>query len=266
MGLRIYDGDGIPLSGGGGSVDLSAPGPIGGGTPAAGTFTTLYVNTRLEPPRLTTSARNALTSVQAGTHVYDTDENVPFQYINGAWMAKAMHRITARTTIGSVASLNISGIPQNFRDLFIQLNIRSATSSTVDILRMRLGGASLDSTSGNYHSYAVTATGGTPSWGSEQNNAGSAYWRWYVTGANAPSGQLGNTILWIRNYSAGSLVKQMLALTSGMTSTSAGGLWTGTVMGRWLNTSDALQQLTIDLNSGANFASPSEYSIWGIAA
>lgn len=53
----------VPASAGGGAFDPAAPGPIGGTTPAAGTFTTLTGNTSITSPgNITTSSTGAITS------------------------------------------------------------------------------------------------------------------------------------------------------------------------------------------------------------
>jgi len=54
----------VPVaSGGGGSFDPAIPGPIGGTTPAAGTFTTLVGNTSISSPgNITTTSTGSITS------------------------------------------------------------------------------------------------------------------------------------------------------------------------------------------------------------
>ena len=70
-------GVGFVCNSNGGSVDLTAPGPIGGTTPATGTFTTLKATVSISAPVI---ADTTLSGTPVVITIYDQATNTPYYF------------------------------------------------------------------------------------------------------------------------------------------------------------------------------------------
>lgn len=212
-------------------------------------------------PRMTTAQRTAVSSPAEGLYVHDTDLKRPYFYINSGWLTPAAFQIAPYTAFSGAATYLINPINQFGRVLRCYWYIRSAAAGGGDTLRVQFGGSSLDSTAGNYQAYENITYGTTPSFSANENNGGSAYIvvPSGAVGASAPSNHTAVVEMIIHHYSVAAAQKlvtwrayRRISTGSGVQSIAMGG-------SMWLNTSNAVERIQLDLSSGANFASGSGY-------
>jgi len=163
------------------------------------------------------------------------------------------------------SSIVFSNIPQNFNHLQIRLIAKSADTSGTGgpNIVMQLGGASLDATYTNYYSHYLNGNGSTVPSGSVQGSGYYALVGNTNTSYAGTAGMFGANIIDILDYTSTSKTKTIRTLwghSSNNTITEEVGLDSAL----WNNSSTAVQQLSISIVGGANFAQYTQASLYGI--
>ncbi len=153
---------------------------------------------------------------------------------------------------GGVASFDFTGIPATYTDLYVSLSARSANSSNFDNPRIAIN----TSTTGfsRIEFYSENATLGSEF--SSDRIIG------VCPAGNTLSNSFGALKMYIPNYVGTSNNKSYSVMSTSQHNTSTPrALWY--LGGIWAN-SAAISQITITLNSGANFVQYSTATLYGI--
>jgi len=159
----------------------------------------------------------------------------------------ATYEPIATTTLStSTATVTFSSISGSYTDLVLVMN----TKITVGDQGIRLR---FNSDSGTNYSFTyLGGNGSTASSGRQSNKTG-------MDVGNSDATNFNPTIVHIQNYSNSTTYKTVLGRTS------VPALYLYTYVGLWRSTS-AITTIAIDGNSGINFASGSEFTLYGIKA
>lgn len=172
----------------------------------------------------------------------------------------------SRTTLGgAAATLGVTGLDTTWEILFFRAHLRGAAVATSDTVRLRLGGASLDTTAANYYGYNDNVAGTGPTRSVQENLGATAgiFTGTYIPAASATASYFADIWGWIQNgnqsaeYKTGMFWnKYQLANTTGNVALQWG-------QGYWLNVANTLQQISFITASGSNIAAGSWLSVYG---
>lgn len=167
-------------------------------------------------------------------------------------MANTFKKIASLTAgSGGVASFDFTGIPATYSDLYVSLSGRSANSSNFDNPRIAIN----TSTTGfsRLEFYDENATLGSEF--SSDRIIG------VCPAVNTVSNSFGALKMYIPAYAGSNNKAYSVISTSQHSSSSPRSLWY--LGGIWANTA-AVSQITISLNTGANFVQYSTATLYGI--
>ena len=165
-------------------------------------------------------------------------------------MAATYEPIATATLSSSASTIDFTSISSSYTDLVLILNTIATTGGT-QIMHCRVGNGSLD-TGSNYSDTFITGDGSTASSG--RNTSVTS-----TTNLVISSAQWCNTILNFQNYSNTTTYKSIL----GRSNIAGWGLRQGVSL--WRSTS-AINIIQIFADGGANFATGTQATLYGIAA
>jgi hypothetical protein len=167
-------------------------------------------------------------------------------------MANTFKKIASLSaSSGEVASFNFTGIPSSYKDLYISLSARSSNSSNFDNPRVAFNTNTSDFSRIEFYSENASL-------GSE---AASDRIIGVCPAGNTLSNSFGALKMYVPNYAGSNNKPYSVFSTSQHSSSTPRALWY--LGGIWQNTS-AISQITITLNSGANFVQYSTATLYGI--
>lgn len=167
-------------------------------------------------------------------------------------MANTFKKIASLTAgSGGVASFDFTGIPATYSDLYLSLSARSSNSSNFDNPRIAIN----TSTTGfsRLLFYSENATLG--------NESASDRIIGVCPAVNTVANSFGALKLHIPNYVSGNNKAYSVFSTSQHNTSTPRALWY--LGGIWANTA-TVSQITISLNTGANFVQYSTATLYGI--
>lgn len=167
-----------------------------------------------------------------------------------------LNKINESVLSGTTASVTFSSIPSTFTALQLHIQARSDTVALITNLLIRFNSDS----GANYDSQS--AYGQTISTGAAETVAGTALSIPEVSAASAPANHPGTLILTIPRYAGTTWVKILDGTSTSAFTTSAGGLVTRKVSGRWRSTA-AITSITL-LPAAGSFISGSTFTLYGI--
>lgn len=200
-----------------------------------------------------------LTAANFNLHIRD---NLLYLYEQASFL-----QLGARTTLGAAAAtMGITGLDTSWEILRFLVGIRGTNAATSDTFRIRLGGAVLDTTAGNYGSYAHVVSTTTPTHTVSENlgaTAGIGGSGLFMPGNTATAGYraLYEIIVFNGNVQAG--LKSVLVRGQFQLNNTTGNMGIVNAGGMWLNTTNTLQQISIIGVSGSNIAADSWISAYG---
>jgi hypothetical protein len=169
----------------------------------------------------------------------------------------AAYNLIATTTVDSpsgASTIEFAFIPQTYTDLQLVINGRSTGAVTADNINLKFNGSSTGYSTKNL-------------WGNGsavQNDSSSALSYLYgsvgVTGASATALVFGNSSFYIPNYAGSTNKSVSMDLVTENNATLAYAVF---VAGLWSNT-EAINKITMTLNTGPAFAQYSSASLYGI--
>lgn len=167
-------------------------------------------------------------------------------------MANTFKKIASLTAgSGGVASFDFTGIPASYSDLYVSLSARSANSSNFDNPRIAIN--------------TSTSSFSRLEFYSENAALGSEFASDRIIGVcpagNTLSNSFGALKLYMPNYVSGNNKAFSAFSTSQHSTSTPRALWY--LGGIWANTA-TVSQITISLNTGANFVQYSTATLYGI--
>lgn len=159
---------------------------------------------------------------------------------------------TVTVGAGGVSSISFTSIPQTFTDLRLALSARSATSNWADNPLV-----SINTSTSTFSRRSMYAEGGAA--GSEVGSTGRLIG--LVPAATSTASTFGVFDIYIPNYTNASNFKSFSVDSVGENNSSTSGLWV--LSGLW-STAAAVTQISLTLNSTANFVQYSTATLYGI--
>lgn len=175
----------------------------------------------------------------------------------------------SRTTLGSAAAtLGVSGLDTNWEVLIVRASLRSVLAATSDTIRLRLGGAALDTTAGNYYGYNDAVAGTAPTRFVAENLGAAAgiFVSVTIDGGNAPANYFAQFEAQIVNGNVSGEEKRGMFRCMWQLANTTGNVGITQGQGKWLNLTNTLQQISFITASGSNLAAGSWVSVYGGAA
>lgn len=168
----------------------------------------------------------------------------------------ALHKLAESILDANAASIDITGIPADYKDLIVELSLRSTAAATFDTVLVAVNN---DTTDANYRSQMVQHSNATIS---AAQNIGAANVRGQVfaTGASSVANDFGVTRLVIPDYANAGKTKVLHLDNEVMLTRSSGGLLVRSGFLSWLSTS-VINRLTF--TGSANWLAGSRVSIYG---
>lgn len=162
------------------------------------------------------------------------------------------------------AAITITGIPSisGAETYIIEFLLRSAVAANSDTVNLRFGGAALDVTAGNYFSYAGYISTAVAIVASTQNLGATAGLQFLIPGATAPAGSYGFGQIMVSNAPQAGSNKHVSGHYYEQIANTNGNLVVANLGGRWVDTTNALQQLSLISNGGSNLAAGSYINIY----
>lgn len=193
------------------------------------------------------------------THIRD---NLLYLYQQASFL-----HLGTRTTLGAAAAtMGITGIDTSWEILRFLIYARTATAAAIDTIRLRFGGASLDTTAGNYFSYMHLVNTTTPTHSVSENlgaTAGIGGAGIAVPGNTATASYFGLIEVVVFGGSVLAGYKEVLVRGFDQNTDATANMWTFNGGGKWKNTTNTLQQISVITTSGANLAQNSWISVFG---
>lgn len=170
----------------------------------------------------------------------------------------------AQTTLGSpAASVTFSAISGSYSNLMLTIAARSATSAALDSLTMAYNS---DTTAGHYAGKFASATGTGISVASQSGSQPGAYVG-NVAGNTAVANASSSVVIDIVGYAGTTFIKQGYARGSAIdisNTFSSSNIENITIAHAW-NSTAAITQIVLTLVSGANFATGSVFTLYGVS-
>lgn len=163
-------------------------------------------------------------------------------------------------TVGSGGSSTItfSSIPNTYKHLQIRAIARGGSASTLDAIKLTFNG---DGSSSNYVTLHQLYGSGSGTPASQSSTSNGWIYQSYITGANATSNVFGTFVTDIFDYSSTNKNKTTRTL-AGSDQNGSGFVTFGS--GLWMNSSTAINSITMVVDGGSNFAQPSQFALYGI--
>jgi hypothetical protein len=163
--------------------------------------------------------------------------------------------ISSQVLGSSAASVTFSSIPQNYRDIVMQVNARSDSGSVQDTLLFNLNGDSAGTNfSGTFLRYidSTINTGRTSNTGSYQ---------YYINGGSSTSGVFSNAEIYVPNYT--STVSKPFSSFMVPEHRDVNGREISIIANLYRNSS-AITSITMAILGASNFVAGSSFYLYGI--
>lgn len=168
-----------------------------------------------------------------------------------------MFRI-AETVLGAdTASIDITGIPADYKSLIVEANLRSTAAATFDTVLLAVNN---DTTDANYRAQSFQSSN-TTSTAAQNIGAAAVRGQVFATGAQSTTNDFGRIRLVIPDYTSALASKSIQMENEAMLTRNSGGLLLRRAMLCWLSTS-VINRLTFTCS--ANFLTGSSVSVYGV--
>ena len=160
---------------------------------------------------------------------------------------------TVTVGVGGQSTIQFTGIPQTYQDLFIIANLRTSRSNFIDAASLYFNA---DTTAANYN---LRRTWSTTSGTAVSTSSFNTYFEElaFISASTAPAGNFGTTYFYIGNYANTTMVKSVISRSGFSGTSSASASWGGL----YWNQTAGISTITI-VGIGGNFQQHSTATLY----